>query len=103
MPKYAKRKDVNHNEIEEVFRHMLGDQVTDSSAWAGGAGDLFVSKGHFCVFIEIKRDSKAKYTKAQNNFRAKHPNAVWRCETLEQAIHQCKCIRANATLLVIQT
>ena len=101
MSKYARRKDVNHNEIEEVFRQMLGGHVTDSSTWAGGAEDLFVSFGYFSTFIEIKRDSKAEYTAAQIRFRNTHPNAVWRCETIEEAAHQCKCIRANANRLVV--
>lgn len=99
---YAKRRDKNHGEVEKVFRQMLGTGVTDSSAWGGGAGDLFVSHGHFGVFIEIKCDNKAEFTAAQIKFQRNHPNMVWRCETVNQAIHQCKCIRANATLLVIQ-
>jgi hypothetical protein len=100
--RYAARKDGNHAEIEAVFRRLLADHVTDSSKWAGGAGDLYVSFGFFGVFIEIKVDEKAEFTAAQIRFQRDHPNMVWRCETVDQAIHQCKCIRANAARLVIE-
>ena len=96
---YAKRKDVNHNQIEEVFRRLLADHVTDSSGWAGGAGDLFVSCGFFSIFVEVKRDSKAAYTAAQVRFQRTHPYSVWRCENIEEAEQQCKKIRSIATLL----
>ena len=99
----AARKDSNHSEIEAVFRQMLADHVTDTSAMGGGIGDLYVSFGHFGVFIEIKKNEKSEFTAAQIRFQREHPHMVWRCETVEDAVHQCKCIRANAGLLVINT
>ena len=79
---------------------MLGDHVTDSSGWGGGAGDLFVSFGAFPgVFIEIKRDAKADYTAHQIRFRNKHPRAVIRCESVAQAIEICGDIRRRAYTL----
>lgn len=73
---------------------MLGDHVTDSSKWAGGAGDLFVSFGAFPgIFIEIKRDAKSDYTAAQIRFQRTHPHAVLRCESEDQAIQQAAMIR----------
>lgn len=98
----AARRDANHSEIEGVFRQLLADHVTDTSAAGDGMGDLYVSFGHFGVFIEIKRDSKAEYTPAQIRFQRDHPMMVWRCETVDQAIDQCKAIRQNSTRLVIQ-
>ena len=95
--RYAKRKDGNHPEIEAVFRQMLGDHVTDTSAWGDGAGDLFISWGAFPgCFIEIKRDGKAEYTAHQIRFQKDHPLAVRRCDSTDQAIRICKEIRALA-------
>ena len=93
MPRYAKRKDVNHNEIEDTFRQMLADHVTDSSGWGGGAGDLFVSYGTFGCFIEIKRDEHAKLKPLQIQFRNRHPQQWYRCESIEAAIDISKEIR----------
>ena len=90
---YAKRKDANHNEIEDVFRRMLGDHVTDSSHWGEGAGDLFVSHGTCGCFIEIKRDAKAKLKPAQIEFRDRHPEQWYRCENVGMAIDICEQIR----------
>ena len=75
---------------------MLGDRVTDSSNWGGGAGDLFVSFGNVHYFIEIKRDDKAPYTAHQIRFRNTHPHAVLRCESVDQAAAICKRIRAES-------
>ena len=98
--RHAARRDSNHGPVEAVFRQMLGDHVTDSSKWGGGAGDLFVSFGAFPgVFIEIKRDAKADYTAAQIRFQNTHPHAVLRCESEAQAIEICKVIRARAQVL----
>lgn len=97
--RYAARKDVNHNPIENVFRRLLADHVTDSSGWAGGAGDLFVSFGKYGVFVEIKKDGKAQYTAHQVRFQNTHPNAVLRCESVDQAIDLCAVIRERAGML----
>ena len=100
MTRYAARRDSNHGPIEAVFRQMLGDHVTDTSKWAGGAGDLFVSFGAFPgIFIEIKRDGKASYTAHQIRFQRTHPHAVLRCESEDQAITQAKMIRKWAQAL----
>ena len=97
--RHAARRDVNHGPIESVFRQMLGDHVTDASGWGDGAGDLFVSFGQICRFIEIKRDAKADYTAHQVRFRRTHPHAVIRCETIEEAAAICKFIRAQSRVV----
>ena len=95
--RYAKRVDVNHAEIEAVFRQMLAGHVTNTSAWGHGAGDLFCSWGAFPgVFVEIKRDAKAEYTAHQIRFQKDHPHAVIRCDSVEQAAAICKRIRRQA-------
>ena len=95
----AARRDANHGEIEAVFRQMLADHVTDTSALGLGIGDLFVSFGHVHYFIEIKRDAKATYTAHQVRFQNAHPHAVIRCETVEQAMQICATIRRQANML----
>ena len=92
----AARRDANHGPIEAVFRQMLGDHVTDSSGWADGAGDLFVSFGQIHHFIEIKRDAKAEYTAMQIRFQNTHRHAVIRCESTDQAAEICAMIRKRA-------
>ena len=100
MSRFAARKDVNHNEIEAVFRQLLADHVTNTAAWGFGAGDLFVSFGGFCCWIEIKRDAKAELTAHQIAFQRVHPHAVLRCETTAQAIEQCAAIRKLGGLVL---
>lgn len=96
--RYAARRDVNHGEIEAVFRQLLADHVTNTSNWGDGAGDLFVSYGTFSTFIEIKADEKAEYTPHQIRFRNTHPHAVLRVETVDQAVRACADIRRLGTL-----
>lgn len=94
---YAKRTDANHTEIADVFRQMLAGHVTDSSRWGQGAGDLFVSYGDFGCFVEIKTNEKKKLTKAQEEFKVRHPGQWFRCESVEGAIYLCKRIREKGT------
>jgi len=96
MNRHALKRDTNHGEIEAVFRTMLADHVTDASRWADGAGDLFVSFGAVCYFVEIKRDGSAHYTAHQVRFQRTHPHAVLRCESVDQAVNLCKMIRQRA-------
>ena len=93
MPRFAKRKDVNHNQIEDAFRRMLADHVTDSSGWGGGAGDLFVSYKNYGAFIEIKADEKKELTAAQVRFKALHPGCWWKVTSVEGAIELAQHIR----------
>ena len=101
---YARRRDENHGEIEAALRQMLGDHVTDSSAWAGGAGDLFISFGGdsgpaYCCFVEIKRDAKATYTAHQIRFQKTHPGCVYRIETVDEAIRLAQYVRGMVRAL----
>jgi len=89
----AARKDGNHDEIEQVFRRMLADHVTDSSGWHGGAGDLFVSYGTCGAFIEIKKDEKETLRPLQIQFKNRHPEQWYRCNSVEEAIDISREIR----------
>jgi hypothetical protein len=97
--RHAARTDGNHSEIEQVFRKMLADHVTNASRWGDGAGDLFCSFGPYGCWVELKRDSKAKLTPAQIKFRHAHPGVWFRCESVEQAVLICRYIRRQAELL----
>lgn len=99
MTRYAARVDSNHAELESIFRQLLADHVTNTSAWGDGAGDLFVSFGIYCCFIEIKRDEKADFTAHQVRFHNTHPGCTFRCESVTQAIEICALIRKRAGLL----
>ena len=104
MTTYARRRDANQGEIEAAFRQLLGDHVTDSSGWAGGAGDLFLSFGGefrdaFCCFAEIKVDDRATYTAHQVRFRNRHPGCVRRIETVDEAIQYAQWIRQQVKRL----
>ena len=97
--RYARRTDANHLPVKATFEKLLPGHVTDSSAWGAGAGDLFISVGAYCCFVEIKVDAKAKLTKAQIEFRKKHDSVHFRCEDADQAISLCGYIRRQAERL----
>jgi len=67
MSKYARRTDANHSEIVKAFRE-LGCSVFDTSRVAGGFPDIIVGKNGVTVLVEIKADSKKKFTAAQDMF-----------------------------------
>ena len=95
-PRYARRQDENHAEIKAVFEADPALSVTDSSGWGDGAGDLFLSVGAYCCFVEIKRDRLARLTKAQIEFRKKHDAVHFRIETVEDARNLCAYVKRVA-------
>jgi len=60
----AKRTDVNQKEIVHALREH-GAVVTDLSGVGKGCPDLLVGFNKTTYLIEIKRDSKAKFTPEQ--------------------------------------
>jgi hypothetical protein len=52
-PRYAKKVDVNHQEIRDGLR-QLGFEVLDTSALGNGMSDLVVAVDDVTYFIEIK-------------------------------------------------
>ena len=104
MTRYAHKVDSNQSEIERAYRQLLGDKVTDASAWGDGCPDLFLSFGGeftdaFGCWAEIKRDDKATFTAHQIRFKNAHPGTVRRIETVEQAIEHATWIRAQVKRL----
>ena len=61
--RWAARADSNRNEIAAVFR-AEGWVVHDLRTPV----DLLVGKSGVTLLVEVKRDAKARYTKAQENF-----------------------------------
>ena len=97
--RYATRRDLNHDPIEEVFRVMLGDHVTNIAGLGGGVGDLAVSYGPYLHLIEIKRDAKVPLTAAEIKFKKTHPGCITRVENVAQAENICRIIRARGMML----
>lgn len=97
MTRHACRKDINHNPIEQIFRTMLADHVTDTSKFGAGAGDLFVSFGTYACFVEIKSGDKKELTPDQVRFQRTHPHNWHRVNSDAEAIELCKLIRSLVT------
>jgi len=64
---YAKRVDVNHQEIVKKFRE-LGASVFDSSGIGRGFPDILVGFNGNTTLVEIKSGEKKKFTEAQLKF-----------------------------------
>jgi hypothetical protein len=70
MSKYAKKVDTNHSKIKDYYKCLCGDSnVLDTSKFGSGFSDLLVRHRNEILFIEIKRDEKAKLTKAEKIFQ----------------------------------
>ena len=89
MTRYAKRKDGNHNEIQNALSKVT---VVDDISWIGrGFGDLMAENivTRKIVFIEIKDPSQAKsdrkLTKSEVEFHLRWNNHVAVVETIEEA------------------
>ena len=63
-----KRVDSNHAELRDYMR-KLGAIVKDTSKFGEGFPDVMVKFCGVIFFIEIKKDEKAKLTKAEQEFK----------------------------------
>jgi hypothetical protein len=82
----AKRVDVNQREIVQALR-TFGAVVHDLSGVGQGCPDLLVGYRGKTVLVEVKRDSKAKYTPAQMAWNeAWRGGLVARIESIDDAI-----------------
>ena len=66
---YAKRVDVNHQEVVKMLR-SLGATVFDASRMGQGFPDLVVGYNGQTVLVEIKSGEAKKFTQAQLKFMA---------------------------------
>jgi len=95
VSKYARRTDANHSEIVKAFRDM-GCSVFDSSRVAGGFPDIIVGRNGITVLVEIKTDSKKKFTAAQDAFMLNwRGSTVSRIQDLDGVINLVNILNAN--------
>jgi Holliday junction resolvase len=64
---YAKRVDLNHQEVVKTLR-SLGAGVVDMSRVGQGFPDLLVHYKGQCVLVEVKSGEAKKFTQAQLKF-----------------------------------
>ena len=90
---YAKRVDLNHQEIVKMLR-SLGATVFDASRMGQGFPDLVVGYNHkHTVLVEIKSGEKKKFTQAQLKFMADWKgSAVTRINDVDGAIRLIKVL-----------
>ena len=89
---YAKKVDANHSIIVKALRD-LGCSVFDTSRVAGGFPDLVVGKNSKTALVEVKSDSKAKFTAAQQLFILNWKGStVCRIHDIEGAINLVKTL-----------
>jgi Holliday junction resolvase len=89
---YAKKVDANHSIIVKALRD-LGCSVFDTSRVAGGFPDLVVGKNSKTALVEVKADSKAKFTAAQQAFILNWKGStVCRIHDVEGAINLVKTL-----------
>jgi hypothetical protein len=89
---YAKKVDANHSVIVKALRD-LGCSVFDTSRVAGGFPDLVVGKNSKTALVEVKSDSKAKFTAAQQLFILNWKGStVCRIHDIEGAINLVKTL-----------
>lgn len=79
---YAARKDGNHKEAGEWLR-AYGWATMDVSGMLGLGCDYLAVNGDRLLFIEVKKDSKAKLTAAEERLKLFAPMRFRRVETLE--------------------
>jgi Holliday junction resolvase len=89
---YAKRVDLNHQEVVKTLR-SLGATVFDASRMGQGFPDLVVGYNHQTVLVEIKSGEKKKFTQAQLKFMADWKgSAVTRINDIDGAIRLIKVL-----------
>ena len=83
---YARRTDANQQEIMDALR-KAGADVFDLSKVGKGIPDLLVCFNGETLLMEVKKDSKAKFTPAQLKFIAGWKGgAMCRVDNPESAI-----------------
>ena len=82
----AKRVDVKQKDIVNALK-MFGATVVDLSSVGKGCPDLLIGFNNKTYLIEVKRDSKAKFTPQQLQFNESwRGGLVVRVETVQDAL-----------------
>jgi len=89
---YAKRVDLNHQEIVKTLR-SLGAGVVDMSRVGQGFPDLLIHFQNQCVLVEVKSGENKKFTQAQLKFISNWQGpAIVRINDVEGAIRLIKVL-----------
>lgn len=92
MTYYKKRVDENQKQIIHTFI-ALGASVVDLSRVGQGTPDLVIGYKGKTIFVEVKRDAKAKYTEAQIKFMQNwRGGPVSRIDSVDAAIRLIKML-----------
>ena len=84
---YAKRTDVNHRDIVDSLRRVPGVYVQDVASCASLGFDIIVRyQDRPPVFMEIKRDPKARMTISEQKARKLYEPYWHRVHTFEDAL-----------------
>jgi Holliday junction resolvase len=87
------RIDTNHKEIVKALRDA-GATVVSLASMKHGCPDLLVGYGNETMLMEIKKDSKAKFTPDQLEFMGKWKGgAISRVDSVDAAIRALGIIR----------
>ena len=87
------RIDTNHREIVKALRDA-GATVVSLSAMKHGCPDLLVGYAGETLLMEIKRDSKARFTTDQLDFMSKWKGgAISRVDSVDAAIRALGIIK----------
>jgi hypothetical protein len=92
---YAKRVDLNHQEVVKALR-SLGASVFDASRMGQGFPDLVVGYKQQTVLVEIKSSEQKRFTNAQLKFMAEWKgSAVVRINDIDGAIRLIKVLEMS--------
>ena len=92
---YAKRVDLNHQEVVKTLR-SLGASVFDASRMGQGFPDLVVGYKQQTVLVEIKSSEQKRFTNAQLKFMAVWKgSAVVRINDIDGAIRLIKVLEMS--------
>jgi Holliday junction resolvase len=87
------RIDTNHKEIVKALREA-GATVVSLAAMKHGCPDILVGYQNETILMEIKKDSKAKFTPDQLEFMGKWKGgAISRVDSVEAAIRALGIIK----------
>ena len=92
---YAKRVDLNHQEVVKTLR-SLGATVFDASGIGRGFPDLVVGFKQQTILVEIKSSEQKRFTNAQLKFMADWKgSAVVRINDVDGAIRLINLLRGD--------
>jgi hypothetical protein len=95
VTRYARRKDVNHNDMQSEFER-LGYKVKDTSRLGDDFPDFIVAKHGQQALIEVKADT-GKLSQGQWDFIKDWPALCFVVRTFEDVVKADRIIMQEAT------